>query len=176
MIVTNNSEIAEKSRALRNYGERKKYHYDTLGYNSRLDELQAAVLRVKLHHLDEWIGARRKNAGRYSELLGGLRGVGLPFEDVDTASVYYCYVIRSERRDQLRRWLQARGVETEIHYPVPIHLQRSYRHLGYSRGSFPVAEKLAGQVLSLPIFPELTEDEIEHVAESIEKFQTKVGF
>jgi len=169
MMVTNDEKIAERARMLRDYGQQEKYRHLIVGYNRRLDTLQAAVLRVKLRHLDEWNEARRHHAHLYDQLLRDT-SVTLPFNAEYSEHVYYLYVVQSERRDELREWLGARGIATGIHFPVPIHLQPAYAHLGYSEGDFPVAEAYARRTLSLPMFPELTEGQIEYVAEAIHEF------
>ena len=169
MVVTNDERVAGSLRVLRNYGQREKYHHMVQGYNHRLDTLQAAVLRVKLKHLDAWNAARRQHAKLYRELLAH-SPVVLPVEASCAEAVYHLYVIRVEDRDGLRVYLQDRGVATGIHYPIPIHLQPSYRALGYKKGSFPVTEGCAEQILSLPMYAELTPASIEYVAEAIRTF------
>jgi dTDP-4-amino-4,6-dideoxygalactose transaminase len=169
MVVTNDEKIAERVRMLRDYGQQEKYHHLTVGYNRRLDTLQAAVLRVKLHHLDEWNEARRRHARLYDRLLKDT-SVTPPLNPEYSEHVYHLYVVQSERRDELREWLEAKDVATGIHYPVPIHLQPAYAHLGYSEGDFPVTEAYARRTLSLPMFPELTKEQIEYVVEAIHQF------
>lgn len=169
MVVTNDEEIAERIRMLRDYGQQKKYHHVIVGYNRRLDTLQAAVLRVKLRHLDEWNEARRRHAHLYDQLLEDT-SVTLPFNAEYSEHVYYLYVVQSEHRDELQEWLRAKCIASGIHFPVPIHLQPAYNHLGYSEGDFPVAEAYARRTLSLPMFPELTKEQIEYVAEAIRQF------
>jgi len=169
MVATNDERVAGSLRVLRNYGQREKYHHMVQGYNHRLDTLQAAVLRVKLKHLDAWNAARRQHAKLYRELLAH-SPVVLPVEASCAEAVYHLYVIRVEDRDGLRVYLQDRGVATGIHYPIPIHLQPSYRALGYKKGSFPVTEGCAEQILSLPMYAELTPASIEYVAEAIRTF------
>jgi len=177
MVVTNDERVAESLQLLRNYGQREKYHHLLRGYNHRLDTLQAAVLRVKLKHLDEWNAARRRHAQLYGELLA--HSPAVPPVEADYAEpVYHLYVIRVEacpersrrNRDGLRACLHDKGIATGIHYPIPIHLQPAYRDLGYEKGSFPVTEEDAGQALSLPMYAELTPDLIEYVAETIRDF------
>lgn len=169
MVVTNDEQVAESLQMLRNYGQREKYHHLLLGYNHRLDTLQAAVLRVKLQHLDAWNAARRRNAQLYGELLADSL-VARPAEADYAESVYHLYVIRVEDRDGLRAHLHDKGIATGIHYPIPIHLQPSYRDLGYEKGSFPVTEEYAEQILSLPMYAELTPDLIEYVVGAIRDF------
>ncbi|MDI3340758.1 MAG: DegT/DnrJ/EryC1/StrS family aminotransferase [Sphaerobacter sp.] len=173
MVVTNNAEVAETVRRLSNYGQREKYHHDHLGYNRRLDTLQAALLRVKLQHLDEWNAARRRHAARYAEVLP--EGVVIPAVPEDIEPVWHLYVIRVPERDALRAFLAQRGIATGIHYPVPIHLQPACQDLGYQRGHFPVTEEAAGQILSLPMYAELTNEAIDYVATSIREFLAQSG-
>jgi dTDP-4-amino-4,6-dideoxygalactose transaminase len=169
-LVTNSDEVAEKVRMLRNYGQAEKYHHSYIAYNRRLDTIHAAILRVKLRYLDQWNEARRRHARLYNELLKGT-GLILPFNLKHSEHVYHVYMVQSERRDALREWLGAKGVSTGMHYPVPIHLQSAYAHLGYGEGDFPVTEAFAQRVLSLPMFPELTDNQIEYVADSIREFE-----
>jgi len=169
IVVTNDQRVAESLRMLRDYGQREKYHHELLGYNHRLDTLQAAVLRVKLQHLDAWNAARRQQAQLYGELLA--HSPVVPPAEADYAeSVYHLYVIRAEQRDALRAYLRDKGIATGIHYPIPIHLQPAYRDLGYKKGSFSVTEEYAAQVLSLPMYAELTPGSIEYVAGAIRDF------
>ena len=168
-VTTGDDETAEKIRVLRDHGRTEKYVHEKVGFNERLDALQAAVLKVKLTHLEDWTNARRKSAKIYNKLLSGA-DVKTPFEAEYARHVYHLYVIRSERRDELQKYLKDNGVSTGIHYPLPLHLQPAYNYLGYKKGDFPVSEKLAGKILSLPMFPELTKEEIEHVCEKIAKF------
>jgi len=169
MVVTDEAKIAERVRLLRQYGWEKRYISSIKGLNSRLDELQAAILRVKLKHLDEWNEARRRWAGLYHELLAGSEVVS-PQESPYGEHIYHLYVIRSQQRDQLQRFLTEKGIGTLIHYPVPIHLMEAYSDLGYGPGTLPQAEEHCRQVLSLPIYPEITQEEVEMVAKSIKEF------
>jgi dTDP-4-amino-4,6-dideoxygalactose transaminase len=174
-VVTGSSELAKQIMLLRNHGSSKKYYHEVVGYNSRLDEIQAAVLRVKLKYLDSWNTRRRKNAGSYGNCLADLAEKGLvttPREMSWAKHVYHLYVIQVEEsiRDKLIEHLNARGIGAQIHYPVPIHLQKAYKHLGYEQGSFPVAEKLAKRIVSLPMFPELERSELEYVTQEIRTF------
>lgn len=169
-VTTNHEEIAERLRRLRNYGQEKRYYHSSKGTNSRLDEVQAAILSAKLKHLDDWNQRRRAIARLYDqEIVNPL--IQQPAEMGYGTHNYHLYVIRCERRDQLQEHLAERGVTTLIHYPLPIHLQQAYQDLHKREGDYPVAESLARQVLSLPIFPELTYDEARHVIESINSFQ-----
>lgn len=170
LVTTNNPEVAEKLRMLREYGSRRKYYYDLIGFNSRLDEIQAAILRVKLRHLPEWINYRRRNAKRYHDMLSDSSEVILPVEKPYARHTYYVYVIRTKHRTKLQKFLQAKQIMTGIYYPVPVHLQKSYRFLRMRRGSLPETEKCSNEIISLPMFPELTDDEIEHVCTSIKTF------
>ena len=165
--------LAERLRLLRNYGQRRKYHHETMGYNSRLDELQAAVLRVKLPHLDEWNRARRNHAEYYKNLLKGY-DFGCPYEAPHGSPVYHLYVVRAPRREQLRNFLEERGIDTQIHYPIPIHLQALYANLGYLRESLTATENIAAEVVSFPMYPELTKEKIELVCEAVQLFLTEL--
>jgi len=169
MVTTNDDDIAEKIRLLRNYGETTKYHHAIKGFNSRLDEMQAAILRVKMKHLDQWIAMRRKNAGAYTEALQG-PSVIMPSEPAGYKHVYYLYVVRSKRRDALQEHLASKGVGTMVHYPIPIHMQSAYNDAGWKKGDFPAAERSAEEMISLPMYPELRKDEIGYVTESISEF------
>lgn len=165
MVVTDDEELASRVKIIRNYGQKEKYFHDFIGYNSRLDEVQAAILRVKLNHLDRWNERRRENAKIYNELLPST--VETPVESKSVRHVYHLYVIKSENRGRLQKMLALRGISTGIHYPVPVHLQKAYSHLGHKKGDFAAAEVCADSILSLPMFPELTEAEIEFVSDSV---------
>jgi dTDP-4-amino-4,6-dideoxygalactose transaminase len=165
-VVTNDAEVARRIRQLRDHGSTNKYTHEIVGYNFRLDEIQGAVLKVKLGHLDRWNSLRREHAARYSQMLAGA-GLLLPREMGYAHHVYHLYVVQSEERDRLRKVLKEAGVQTGIHYPVPVHLQPAYAALGYTEGDFPEAERLSKRVLSLPLFPELTEEQIARVGEAI---------
>jgi len=171
MVITDDDGLAELLRMLRVHGMKPKYVHRTIGGNFRLDALQAAVLRVKLRYLDGWAGGRRANAQRYRRLFreAGLEGrVVLP-EDVP-GHVYNQFVIRCPRRDDLRKFLEENGIGTEIYYPLPLHLQECFRGLGYREGDFPNAERAAREALALPIYPELKEEQQEHVVRQIRRF------
>jgi dTDP-4-amino-4,6-dideoxygalactose transaminase len=174
IVVTNDGRVAESIRMLRNYGQREKYHHELRGYNRRLDTLQAAVLRVKLNHLDDWNAARRQQAGLYGKLLA-YSPVILPGEADYADPVYHLYVVRVEDRDELQAYLRDKGIATGVHYPIPIHLQGAYRDLGYEKGSFPITEEYAGQIMSLPMYAELTPEAIGYVAEAIGYFASEHG-
>lgn len=170
MVVTKDPEIARSIRMLRDYGQRAKYQHVVQGYNRRLDTIQAAVLRVKLRYLDTWNAARRGHARHYNELLAQIPGIAIPGVPDYAMPVHHLYVIRVNRRDALRAFLQERGIATGIHYPIPIHLQDAYRNLGYPAGSFAITERYAGQILSLPMYAELPSAAIEAVAACIREF------
>jgi dTDP-4-amino-4,6-dideoxygalactose transaminase len=174
MVVTNDEEIAHRMRLLRNYGERERYYHTIKGFNSRLDELQAAVLRVKLKRLDDWNSARRQRAKLYDSLLAD-SGVITPAEMGYGKHVYHLYVIRTKFQDELRRFLESKGVGTLIHYPVPVHLQEAYCDLGLGRGALPLAERYANEILSLPLYPELTRQDQETAASLIKEFEQKAS-
>jgi dTDP-4-amino-4,6-dideoxygalactose transaminase len=163
MVVTNNKELAELVVMLRNYGMKQQYHSLIQGYNSRLDEIQAAILNVKLQYLDEWNRARRKNAEAYSELLN--ENIIKPFEADYAFHVYHLYVIRTQNRDRLKARLAEKGITTAIHYPVPVHQQQAFEYLNTPR--LPFTEQLAGEILSLPVYPELQTEQIEYIADAI---------
>jgi dTDP-4-amino-4,6-dideoxygalactose transaminase len=165
-LTTNDAGLAQKVRMMRNYGQRAKYDHVFLAWNRRLDTLQAAVLRVKLPHLDAWNSSRRKIASLYEELLGGT-AVGLPYARPDVEHVFHLYVIQLDGRDRVLSELGKRGIGAGIHYPVPIHLQEAYRERGFGAGSFPVTETVAMRILSLPMYPEMTEADVRRVADSV---------
>jgi dTDP-4-amino-4,6-dideoxygalactose transaminase len=168
MLVTQSSEIAARVRTLRNYGQRAKYEHVDLPLNRRLDTLQAAVLRVKLPHLDAWNARRRRLADVYREHLTDLP-IGLPRSDEDGRHVYHLFVITADDRDALQMTLGLSGIETGIHYPVPVHRQAVLEDLGYEAGAFPNAERLAASSLSLPMYPELAQEQLEMVAAAIRR-------
>lgn len=173
LVTTPDGTIARKVRAIRQHGGEVKYHHDLVGGNFRLDALQAAILRVKLPHLESWTSARRKNAERYRALFAqaGLVGtVTLPAQAADRTHIYNQFVIRVPERDRLRAHLQSSGIGTEVYYPLPLHLQPCLRDLGYRAGSFPVAETAANEALALPIYGELTEAQQSRVVETIRNF------
>ncbi len=167
-VTTNDAEVARRIRLLRDHGSERKYHHEIVGYNFRLEEIQGAVLSVKLRHLDRWNELRREHAARYGELLAGSDLV-LPREMAYAYHVYHLYVVQTEARDQLRSTLNEAGIQTGIHYPIPVHLQPAYASLGYKAGDFPEAERQARRVLSLPMFPELSGEQMMRVAEIITK-------
>jgi len=165
MIVSDSEEMDRRLRALRNHGCVRKYVSQEQGWNSRLDELQAAILRVKLRHLDTWNAQRRAHAARYHNLLLAVPGVATP--KVPPGHVFHQYTIRVPRRDRVQQFLAEQGVASTVYYPVPIHLQPVYASLGHGQGDFPESERASAEVLSLPIYPELTTDQINYVAETV---------
>lgn len=173
IITTNNDEVARKARLLRAHGEHPKNTHHCVGYNFRMEELQAAILRVKLRSLDRWNDERRKNALLYRALLKDVKEIQLPPDDdplTGTKQVYHLFVIRTKERDRLQQYLTEHGIGNAVHYPTPIHLQPAFSHLGYGRGSFPVAEELMQQLLSIPMFPSMTAEEIKEVGRKVKGF------
>jgi dTDP-4-amino-4,6-dideoxygalactose transaminase len=174
MVVTNNPETAEKVTMLRNHGSQKKYFSSVPGFNSRLDELQAAILRVKLRHLDKWLELRRQKAALYSRLLKQINGVQPPHEAPDCRHIFNYYTIRLENRklnrDRLKEYLNSQGIATAIYYPLSLHLQQVYKPLGYKAGDLPESERAQEEVISLPMYPELGDDKIEAIARAIASF------
>jgi dTDP-4-amino-4,6-dideoxygalactose transaminase len=170
MVITNDPDLSEKLRLYRNHGYKPKYYNRVVGGNFRLDAIQAAVLRVKLPYLDAWTQARQRNAAAYRQLLADVEGLRLPYELPNVRHVYNQFVVACERRDDLQRHLQAHGIGTEIYYPLPMHQQECFSALGYRRGDFPHSEAAAQQTLALPIYPELTQSQLEEVAEAVRGF------
>jgi dTDP-4-amino-4,6-dideoxygalactose transaminase len=162
-VVTNDAKLRDKIRVLRDHGQSRKYRHAMMGWNCRMDGIQAAVLSVKLRHLDERNLLRRQRASLYNEGFADLDDVATPLEADYARHVYHVYAVRVRERDRIRRSLEAKGIGCGVHYPIPIHLQEAWRNLGYSEGAFPVAENLAQEFISLPMFPELTEEQIEYV-------------
>lgn len=176
MITTNDAKLADRLRVLRVHGARTKYEYEMLGMNSRLDALQAAILRVKLRHLDRWAVARRNNAQRYRELFREFRLESMitsPVASARLSHVYNQFTIRVKDRDALREHLQDRGIPTEIYYPKPLHLQKAFAYLGHKKGDFPASESACLEVMSLPIYPELTEEQQRSVVAAIADFDAE---
>ena len=171
-ITTDDAQIARRVRRLRNYGSEDRYQFVERGRNSRLDELQAAVLRAKLPHLAGWTSARIETARRYSAAFAST-DLGLPTQSLDTESAWHLYVIRSTERERLRQHLERCGIETLMHYPIAPHQQQAYADLAAELGSLPVAEQLAGEVLSLPIGPHLSERDIERVIDAVRGFSNE---
>jgi dTDP-4-amino-4,6-dideoxygalactose transaminase len=170
MVTTNDPELAARMRRLRNYGQQAKYHHTEKGLNARLDTLQAAVLTVKLRYLPRWNEARAAHAEKYRELLKGVGDLVFQQKAPYSTHVYHLFIVETERRAALQEHLKAAGIQTGIHYPIPIHLQQAYTDLGYSKGDFPQAERLAERMLSLPMFPELSLQQIERVVDEIKGF------
>jgi len=170
IAVTNNRDLASKLQLLRNHGSSQRYYHTAVGMNSRLDEIQAAVLRIKLRHLEQWNIARRALAREYSKRLSAFSEVTTPWERPDATHVYHLYVIRVPHRDELLEWLTRQGVGAAIHYPVPIHLQEALAHLGHREGDFPVTERVTGEIISLPVYPELGLDDVNYICQSIGDF------
>jgi dTDP-4-amino-4,6-dideoxygalactose transaminase len=166
-ITTNDAKLRDTMMTLRDHGQAKKYHHSMIGWNGRMDGIQGAVLRIKLRHLAKGNEQRRKNAEHYHELLGHLPGLALPKAAKDRKHVYHVYAVRVNDRDAKLKQLGERGISCGIHYPIPVHLQEAYRFLGYGRGSFPVAERCAEEFLSLPMFPELSEEQIQAVVKEV---------
>jgi dTDP-4-amino-4,6-dideoxygalactose transaminase len=173
MIITNDEELYQKAKSYRVHGAVKKYHHGYIGYNSRLDTLQAAVLQVKLAHIDHAIVQRAKHAVQYRELLKDISGIKLPLIKNQNKEVNYVFCIQAEKRDELELYLKERQIGSSIYYPLPLHLQKCFSYLNYKKGDFPVAERVCKKVLALPMFPELTEDEVSYVCESVKGFYKK---
>src|SRR5277367_4443037 len=172
-VTTNDSYVADKIKMLRDHGQAKKYHHDVEGYNGRLDAIQAGLLHVKLRHLSKWNTQRRERAAEYNRLLAGNEIVVCPYEPSWSRAVYHLYVIRTADRDGLMTYLKERGIGTGIHYPVPLHLQKAYSSLNYRAGDFPVASRVSAEIISLPMFPQLTRDQQATVVEEIVVFTTR---
>jgi dTDP-4-amino-4,6-dideoxygalactose transaminase len=180
MITTNSEELAERARMLRQHGMRHRYYHDEVGWNARMDGIQGAILNVKLKYIEGWNDSRRAVAARYHYLFSSaslgepgpypIHGIVLPHEVPDSRHIWHQYVIRCARRDELREFLTAHQIGSEIYYPVPLHMQEALKSLGYAEGSFPEAERAAREVLALPIFPELREDEQQTVVDAIAEF------
>jgi len=173
MIVTDSPELDARLRTLRNHGQASRYNSTEPGWNSRLDEIQAAILRVKLGHLEVWENARRSNAAHYAKLLGDLGEVKVPQVPADCQHVFHQYTIRAEGRDELQKFLTGRKIGNAVYYPAPLHLQPIYAGLGHGAGSFPESEKAAAEAISLPMFPELRGEQIERVATAVAEFYGK---
>jgi dTDP-4-amino-4,6-dideoxygalactose transaminase len=171
-VVTNDATLAAAVRKQRNHGQAQRYHHDMLGFNYRMDGIQAAVLNVKLRHLDRWNSRRREHAHAYDALLAACPGLRLTHQRGDSESVYHLYVVRSHRRDALRAYLAEQAIDTGIHYPVPIHRQPAYAELGYAAGDFPITEEACATLLSLPMYAELTPHQLSYVAWAVWEAQT----
>jgi dTDP-4-amino-4,6-dideoxygalactose transaminase len=171
-VVTNDATLAATVRKQRNHGQAQRYHHDVLGFNYRMDGIQAAVLNVKLRHLERWNSRRREHAHAYDALLAACPGLRLTRQRDDSESVYHLYVVRSDRRDALRAYLAEQGIDTGLHYPVPIDRQPAYAELGYAPGDFPITEEACATLLSLPMYAELTPHQVAYVAQTVCEFQT----
>jgi dTDP-4-amino-4,6-dideoxygalactose transaminase len=171
-VVTNNERFVEVIKQLRDQGQSKKYYHERVGYNYRMEALQGAVLHVKLKHLDEWTTARRGHAAVYQRELADV-GPRLIPEPENCKSVYHVFPLFVEQRDEMREFLQAAGISTGIHYPIPVHLQRAYLSLGYKEGELPHTERLCKEMLSLPMYPELTVEEVTHITSSVREFSRR---
>lgn len=168
IVVTNHRDIATKVQMLRNHGSAERYRHSLIGVNSRLDEIQAAILRLKLGHLEKWNMKRRSLAIEYIRRLAELPEIRLPIERPGSRHVFHLFVIQVSKRNQVQQWLSRHGIETGIHYPLPVHLQEACSYLGYQEGSFPHAETAADQILSLPMHPDLTIDDVAYVCQTIQ--------
>jgi dTDP-4-amino-4,6-dideoxygalactose transaminase len=170
-VTTNDAALAAKIKMVRDHGQAKKYYHDMEGYNGRLDAIQAGLLHVKLLHLAKWNAERRKRAAEYNRLLSSMDGaVTLPFEPSWSRAVYHLYVVRTADREGLMEHLKQAGIGTGIHYPIPLHLQKAYAGMNYRKGDFPATEKAAAEIVSLPMFPQLTAEQQARVAEEILNF------
>jgi dTDP-4-amino-4,6-dideoxygalactose transaminase len=169
-VVSNNTKAVEIMRMFRDHGQKQKYYHGMVGWNARMDGFQGAVLSVKLKHLPAWTEARRVHAKKYNELLANVSGVTLAKEQSWAKHVYHIYPIFVEKRDELMAYLGEKGIASGIHYPIPLHLQEAYQELGYKAGQFPIAEHLAARQVSLPMFAELTDEQIEYVVSEIKQF------
>ncbi len=165
-VTTNDEIIAKKIRLLRDWGAEKRYHHDLKGFNFRMEALQGAILRVKLKHIEKWTENRMTLAKRYNEKLKGL-SLKIPQTPLGIRNVYHVYPILIEKRDQIQESLMSKGIQTNIHYPIPVHLQKAYSDLGYKVGDFPVTERACSQLLSLPLYPEMTEAQVDEVVEAV---------
>jgi dTDP-4-amino-4,6-dideoxygalactose transaminase len=169
-VVTNRPELAQKMKMFRDHGQADKYYHDMVGWNARMDGFQAAVLNVKMKYIEEWTRKRQQHAALYTEILSEIDGIDTPKVAEGVDSVFHLYVIQTDQRDALQKYLKDYGIDTGLHYPTPLHLQAAYRHLGYRVGDFPAAERAAGRILSLPMFAELSKEEIRYVCAKIKEF------
>jgi dTDP-4-amino-4,6-dideoxygalactose transaminase len=166
-VTTNDSQLGKKIRMLRDHGQSKKYFHDLEGYNGRMDAIQAGILGVKLRYLGEWNEKRRALALRYTEILGSVKSLSLPYEPSWSKSVYHLYVVRTKKREELQKHLADAQIGTALHYPLPLHLQAAYAHMGYHKGDFPIAENAASEILSLPMFPQLDTNQQDKIAQRL---------
>ncbi len=171
-VTTNNAELAAAVRQLRDHGQSQKYHHEVEGFNGRLHSIQARFLDIKLRHLDGWNAGRRDRANRYLSALAGIEGVRLPEIHADAEPVWHLFVIETEGRDDLQKFLGSKNVQSGLHYPIPLHLQPAYARLGYKKGDFPLSERSAAELLSLPMFPELTDEQVDWVAACVREWKT----
>lgn len=169
-VTTSDPELADLFKKIREHGSLKKYYHETFGHNYRMEGIQGAVLGVKMKYISGWTDARRRVAKKYNELLSDIPQIVLPKEMAYAKHVYHLFVIKAQRRDELQTYLNAEGVSTGLHYPVPLHLQECFKHLGYKQGDFPVTEDLANNCVSLPMFPEMTDEQIAYVSDKIHTF------
>lgn len=169
-VTTNDENLAEAAKMIRNYGSKKKYYNEVIGYNMRMDECQGAFLAIKLKYLNEWTALRQQIAANYDKALAGVGDLILPHTVQNATHVYHQYIIRTKKRDALQEFLSKNGIGTLIHYPVPPHMQKAYAHLNISKGSLPIAEELSETMLSIPIYPGITEANLQEVADTIKAF------
>lgn len=169
-VMTDDADLASKFKMMRDHGTNTKYYHDIEGHNYRMEGIQGAVLGVKMRYINKWTDARRRHASTYTKLLNTVDGIVTPQEMAYAKHVYHLYVIRVKNRDQLQKHLDSKGIATGLHYPVPLHLQKVFKDLGYRKGDFPVAERVAEEMLSLPMYPELTDDQIKYVCDAIREF------
>lgn len=169
-VVTNNEEHYQKMLRFRQHGSVQKYYHDSEGHNYRIEEIQAAVLNVKMRYINDWTEKRRSVARRYSEQLSGVSEIMTPFCPENIKAVFHLYVIRAKNREKLMKFLGERGIQTALHYPLPLHLQKAYNYLNYRNGDFPISEKACKEILSLPMYPEMTEEQIVYITDSIKSF------
>lgn len=174
LAATNDAELAHKMRLLRDWGQERKYHHSMLAYNYRMDGIQGAILRVKLRHLEGWTDARRRIAERYHERLGNI-GLMLADEARGRRHVYHIFSVFHSERDDLQKFLSSRGIQTGKHYPVPLHLQEAYQNLGYHVGEFPISERIANEQLSLPIYPEMSDADVDYVSDTVLEWFRKLS-
>ncbi len=172
-ITTNDEELAHVTRMLRDHGQSKKYFHDLEGYNGRLDSIQTAILSIKLDHLGDWNRRRREAAAKYNSLFAAVPDVVTPYEPEYSTAVYHLYVIRVQNRPGLQAHLNETGIGTGIHYPVPLHMQNAYKNLGYQKGDFPITERVANEIVSLPMFPTITAEQQQRVVDAVAAFQGK---
>jgi dTDP-4-amino-4,6-dideoxygalactose transaminase len=168
-VVTDNAELQEKIRILRDHGQIRKYHHTMIGWNCRMDGIQAAALQVKLRYLEKGNQLRRSHAAHYDQAFDGMEEIVTPAHAADVRHVYHVYAIRVQERDEVMRLLGEKGIGCGVHYPIPVHLQEAYRSLGYGRGDFPIAERCAAEFISLPMFPELTSEQLEIVVQAVQE-------